>query len=137
MRALVAALALVAAACDSAFDADPVTLTAYVADDDPARVSFTLAGADVYPCDNYALGVEAEVRADGLDAVVTGGVAAPTICLTAPGPARWRASLPAALDGYAVRVRRGRDTDTFRLTTSGDRIRVETVEASFVRVEVR
>ncbi len=92
-----------------------------------------LATETQYPCMNYGLDSKLDVHANTLNVDVSTRVTRPEICLTAIGPAMFRAVLPIIEGVYELESTRAGQTDRYSLTVTHTTIVIATREAHFTR----
>jgi hypothetical protein len=97
------------------------------------QIVLFLATEQQYPCMNYQLESELAIQADKVHIDVSGRVTIGEICLTAIGPAQFRAVLPIAEGTYALEFTRAGLTDRYTLTVTETAIEIATREAHFTR----
>ena len=139
---LLSAATLIACwACDALApneDVSPLTFEVREADyfgtpgTGPQIVLF-LATETQYPCMNYGLDSKLDVHASTLNVDVSTRVTRPEICLTAIGPAMFRAVLPIIEGVYELEFTRAGQTDRYTLTVTHTTIVIATREAHFTR----
>ena len=84
-----------------------------------------------YPCMNYQLESTLGIARNSLRVDVSGRVLKPDICLTALGPAQYRAALPLDDGTYSLEFRRGGLTDRYTVFVTTSAIEIATLESHF------
>ena len=97
------------------------------------QIVLFLATETQYPCMNYGLDSKLDVHASTLNVDVSTRVTRPEICLTAIGPAMFRAVLPIIGGVYELEFTRAGQTDRYSLTVTHTTIVIATREAHFTR----
>lgn len=112
---------------------DLLTFEVREVDWDPPSPRIVLFVSDnkVYPCFNYHIENVLSIQDQSIRVEMSGAVKAPTICLTALGPAQIRSPLAIAEGTYALEFARGGVTDRYTLTVTETTIEITTVEARF------
>ncbi len=95
------------------------------------QIVLFLATETQYPCMNYQLESELGIEADKVHVDISGRITIGEICLTAIGPAQFRAVLPIVEGTYALEFTRGGLTDRYTLTVTHTLIVIATLQAHF------
>ena len=98
----------------------------------PPQIVLIVETTKVYPCFNYSLEAALQVADHLLRVLVTENVHAPEeICLTAIGPAQYRAVLPVTVGRYTLEFVRNGVTDLYEVTISDSAIFIAPLRSSF------
>src|SRR5207247_1691535 len=101
--------------------------------DTTRQIELFLATEEQYPCANYRLESDLGIQGNKLRVDISGRVTIGQTCLTAIGPAQFRAVLPLADGAYALELARGGLTDRYILTVTEAAIDIATLSAQFTR----
>ena len=97
----------------------------------PPQIALILETTKQYPCLNYWLASELHVADHLLRVVVTDKVGVPQVCLTAIGPAQYRAALPTSTGRYTLEFVRHGLTDRYDVTISDSAISIAPLQSTF------
>jgi len=97
----------------------------------PPQIALIVETTKQYPCANYWLESELHVADHLLRVVVTENVRVPQVCLTAVGPAQYRAALPVSTGRYTLEFVRNGLTDRYEVTISDSAILITPLQSSF------
>ena len=97
----------------------------------PPHIALIVETTKQYPCANYWLESELHVADHLLRVVVTENVRVPRVCLTAVGPAQYRAALPVSTGRYTLEFLRNGLTDRYEVTISDSAILITPLQSSF------
>ena len=97
------------------------------------QIALFLATEKQYPCMNYNLESTLGIQADNVHVDISGRVTIGEICLTAIGPAQFRAVLPIAAGTYVLEFTRASLTDRYTLIVTDTAIEIVTRDAHFTR----
>ena|SRR6267143_4318548 len=99
----------------------------------PRQIVLLVQGDSIYPCMNYQIESDLQVQGRSIRVTMSGAIKAPQICLTALGPAVYRAALGIADGSYTLDfVRRG-VTDRYVLNVTQSAIEITPLETHFTR----
>jgi hypothetical protein len=103
----------------------------------PRQILLTVATEKEYPCMNYRIDGEFGVADRTLHVELSRRITIGDICLTAIGPAQYRAALPITDGTYSLVFARGGQTDRYILTVTQAAFEITTIEAHFTRPAAR
>jgi hypothetical protein len=138
-------LALVALQTCSILDAGPRAgdLTFEVREVDywspgPAQqIVLLVYGDQSYPCMNYQIESDLSIQDHSIRVAMTGAIKKPEVCLTAIGPAIYRAALGIGNGAYELEFVRQGLTDRYVITVTEMAIQIMTRESHFTRPAAR
>ena len=103
----------------------------------PPQIALIVETTKQYPCFNYWLESELHVADHLLRVVVTDSVHIPQVCLTAIGPAQYRAALPVSAGRYTLEFVRNGLTDRYDVTISDWAISITPLQSTFTHPTAR
>jgi hypothetical protein len=136
---LVVTTVLFAAACgtvDLTHDSSPLRFSireGYILDPPPppTQIGLLVETETQFPCANYSLESNLVSAGSVLRVNVSHRISKPEVCLTAIGPAGYRALLPTATGTYTLEFTRDGATDRYTVTITDAAIEIAPIEMHF------